>query len=88
MPSSVSNEGPSKPVYIGVSTKMYLGYQASLRWLEQVREVVDARPNLMADGRVQLFIMRPSRCGRVRGAYSLGRPLGLAPRTAHGETDP
>jgi triosephosphate isomerase len=41
--SSVFTEGPSNSVYIGVSTKMYLGYQASLRWLEQVREVVDAR---------------------------------------------
>jgi triosephosphate isomerase len=57
VPSSVSTEGPSHPVYIGVSTKMYLGYQASLRWLEQVREVVDARPSLMADGPVQLFVM-------------------------------
>jgi triosephosphate isomerase len=55
--SSVFTEGPSNSVYIGVSTKMYLGYQASLRWLEQVREVVDARPTLMADGPVQLFVM-------------------------------
>jgi triosephosphate isomerase len=50
-------EGPSHSIYIGVSTKMYLGYQASLRWLEEVREVVDARPSLMADGPVQLFVM-------------------------------
>ena len=57
MISSVFTEGPSNSVYIGVSTKMYLGYQASLRWLEQVREVVDARPTLMADGPVQLFVM-------------------------------
>jgi triosephosphate isomerase len=57
VPSSVFTEGLSNSVYIGVSTKMYLGYQTSLRWLEQVREVVDARPTLTADGLVQLFVM-------------------------------
>lgn len=35
--------------YVGVSTKMYLGYQASLRWLSEVRSVVDARPWLGVD---------------------------------------
>lgn len=44
------------PVYIGVSTKMYMGYQASLRWLGQVREELDARPALAA-GRVVPFVI-------------------------------
>ncbi|NUP59647.1 MAG: triosephosphate isomerase, partial [Pseudarthrobacter sp.] len=39
-------------VYVGVSTKMYLGYQASLRWLSEVRSVVDARPWLGTDSAV------------------------------------
>ena len=44
------------PLYIGVSTKMYLGYRDSLRWLEQVRAELDARPALAA-GRVVPFIV-------------------------------
>lgn len=28
--------------YVGVSTKMYLGYQASLVWMTRVRQIVDA----------------------------------------------
>jgi len=55
--TSVFTEGPSGTLYIGVSTKMYLGYQASLRWLEQVREVVDARPEVVAGGPVQVFVI-------------------------------
>ncbi|WP_288027187.1 triose-phosphate isomerase family protein [Arthrobacter sp.] len=42
--------------YVGVSTKMYLGYQDSLRWLEEVRAELDARPALAA-GRVVPFIV-------------------------------
>ena len=57
MRTSVFTEGPSGTLYIGVSTKMYLGYQASLRWLEQVREVVDARPEVVAGGPVQVFVI-------------------------------
>lgn len=40
--------------YVGVSTKMYLGYQASLDWLAGVRDEVMARPALA--GNVGVFV--------------------------------
>ena len=43
-------------VYVGVSTKMYLGYRDSLRWLGELRHEVDARPALAA-GRVVPFVI-------------------------------
>ncbi|MFK0007200.1 triose-phosphate isomerase family protein [Paenarthrobacter sp. NPDC090520] len=43
-------------LYIGVSTKMYLGYAQSLAWLEQLVKEVDARPALAA-GRVVPFVI-------------------------------
>jgi len=43
-------------VYVGVSTKMYLGYRDSLAWLKQVRNEVDSRPALAA-GRVVPFVV-------------------------------
>jgi triosephosphate isomerase len=45
------------PLYIGVSTKMYLGYQESLCWLSEVRAVVDARPALAAGRDVRVFVI-------------------------------
>ena len=48
MSTSGSSTGNS-PLYIGVSTKMYLGYQASLRWLSEVRSIVDNMPGLGMD---------------------------------------
>ena len=57
MHHSFSAEGSPGTTYIGVSTKMYLGYQASLRWLEQVREVLEARPAVVAGGPVQVFVV-------------------------------
>ncbi|MHC6594960.1 triose-phosphate isomerase family protein [Arthrobacter sp. C152] len=44
-------------IYVGVSTKMYLGYQASLRWLSEVHSVVDARPGLGHDSPVRVFVI-------------------------------
>ena len=44
------------PLYVGVSTKMYLGYAQSLAWLEQLVKEVDARPALAA-GRVVPFVI-------------------------------
>lgn len=54
--------GPAGAISVGVSTKMYLGYQASLRWLAEVRSVVDARPgldrnSLGPDSGVRVFVM-------------------------------
>ncbi|WP_354513024.1 triose-phosphate isomerase family protein [Paenarthrobacter sp. 4246] len=43
-------------VFIGVSTKMYMGYAHSLTWLEQLVAEVDARPALTA-GRVVPFVI-------------------------------
>ncbi|MGA8789218.1 MAG: triose-phosphate isomerase family protein [Paenarthrobacter sp.] len=43
-------------VFIGVSTKMYMGYAQSLAWLEQLVAEVDARPALAA-GRVVPFVI-------------------------------
>ena len=42
------------PLYIGVSTKAYLGYQGSLDWLAGVRDVVADRPGLA--GAVTVFV--------------------------------
>jgi triosephosphate isomerase len=42
--------------FVGVSTKMYLGYADSLRWLDELRQQVDARPALAA-GRVVPFVI-------------------------------
>ncbi|WP_285244461.1 triose-phosphate isomerase family protein [Pseudarthrobacter sp. fls2-241-R2A-127] len=55
MNTSGSSAG-SGPLYIGVSTKMYLGYRESLRWLSEVRSIVDDRPGLAAqDSPVRVF---------------------------------
>lgn len=43
-------------VFIGVSTKMYMGYGQSLAWLEQLVAEADARPALAA-GRVVPFVI-------------------------------
>ncbi|MFJ4287146.1 triose-phosphate isomerase family protein [Paenarthrobacter nicotinovorans] len=43
-------------LYVGVSTKMYMGYAQSLAWLEQLVKEVDARPALAA-GRVVPFVI-------------------------------
>ena len=43
-------------LFIGVSTKMYMGYAQSLGWLEQLVAEVDARPALAA-GRVVPFVI-------------------------------
>ena len=46
----------ARTIYVGVSTKMYLGYRDSLDWLEQLRLQVDSRPALAA-GRVVPFVI-------------------------------
>src|SRR4029453_13895339 len=45
-----------RSVYVGVSTKMYLGYADTLLWLQQLRAEVDSRPALAA-GRVVPFVI-------------------------------
>lgn len=51
-----SAPGTLEPIYVGVSSKMYLGYAASLRWLGELRHEVDTRPGLKA-GRVVPFVI-------------------------------
>ncbi|MEZ2389335.1 triose-phosphate isomerase [bacterium RCC_150] len=43
-------------MYIGVSTKMYMGYRQTLSWLEHLLHEVDTRPALAA-GRVVPFVI-------------------------------
>lgn len=43
-------------LYVGVSTKMYLGYRDTLEWLNGIRREVDSRPALAA-GRVVPFVI-------------------------------
>lgn len=43
--------------YIGVSTKMYLGYRDSIEWLKQIRRVIEERPGLHTNDLVQPFIV-------------------------------
>ncbi|MDQ0923265.1 triosephosphate isomerase [Pseudarthrobacter sp. W1I19] len=58
MPDTSTGTDPdvAGTVYVGVSTKMYLGYRDSLVWLKQVRNEVDSRPALAA-GRVVPFVV-------------------------------
>lgn len=56
MPLAAGAGAAGNVQYVGVSTKMYLGYRESLRWLKEVREEIDARPALCA-GRVVPFVI-------------------------------
>ncbi len=56
MQPTPSNQASRTRILVGVSTKMYLGYQDSLDWLERLRHEVDARPALAA-GRVVPFVI-------------------------------
>ena len=56
MQPTPSNQASRTRILVGVSTKMYLGYQDSLAWLERLRHEVDTRPALAA-GRVVPFVI-------------------------------
>lgn len=63
---------PGGSILVGVSTKMYLGYQESLDWLGRLRHEVDTRPALAA-GRVVPFVipsfpLLPAAAERLRGS--------------------
>jgi triosephosphate isomerase len=60
--------------YVGVSTKMYLGYRDSLDWLAAVRCEVDARPALKA-GRVVPFVIPSFPMLPAAGKILSGSPL-------------
>jgi L-erythrulose 1-phosphate isomerase len=63
-------------IFVGVSTKMYLGYRDSLRWLDELRQQVDARPALAA-GRVVPFVIPSFPMIPAAGEIIAGSPLVL-----------
>lgn len=63
-------------IYVGVSTKMYLGYRDSLRWLGELRHEVDARPALAA-GWVVPFVIPAFPVLPAAGEIIAGSPLVL-----------
>ncbi|MFE5838372.1 triose-phosphate isomerase family protein [Arthrobacter sp. NPDC056493] len=63
-------------ILVGVSTKMYLGYRDSLRWLDELRQQVDARPALAA-GRVVPFVIPSFPMLPAAGEIVAGSPLVL-----------
>ena len=64
----------TRPLLIGVSTKMYLGYRASLDWMASVAETAAARPQLGERG-VSVFVI-PS-YPVLESAVRLLRPAGI-----------
>ena len=56
MQHASASQASSPVTYVGVSTKMYLGYRDTLDWLERLRHEVDSRPALAA-GRVVPFVI-------------------------------
>ena len=60
--------------FVGVSTKMYLGYADSLRWLGELRSEVDARPALTA-GRVVPFVIPSFPMLPAAGELLAGSPV-------------
>jgi triosephosphate isomerase len=63
-------------ILVGVSTKMYLGYRDTLRWLDELRQQVDARPALAA-GRVVPFVIPSFPMLPAAGEIIAGSPLVL-----------
>lgn len=49
-------EGRPGPLFIGASTKAYLGQAATIAWLDGIAAEIDARPGLSAGG-VTLFVI-------------------------------
>lgn len=77
MSTSGSSTG-NGTLYIGVSTKMYLGYQASLRWLSEVRSIVDARPGLgdsVGGAPVRVFVIPSFPVLEAAGRILAGSPV-------------
>ncbi|MFE4081323.1 triose-phosphate isomerase family protein [Paenarthrobacter sp. YIM B13468] len=67
---------PASALFIGVSTKMYMGYAQSLAWLEQLLAEVDARPALAA-GRVVPFVIPSFPVLPTASAMLQGSPMVL-----------
>ncbi|HEY8752104.1 MAG TPA: triose-phosphate isomerase family protein [Arthrobacter sp.] len=74
--SSADHGGIPETLYIGVSTKMYMGYRDSLDWLARIRYEVDSRPALVA-GRVVPFVIPSFPVLPAAGGVLAGSPLRL-----------
>ncbi|WP_459794014.1 triose-phosphate isomerase family protein [Arthrobacter sp. AD-310] len=61
-------------MYIGVSTKMYMGYRDTISWLGQIRNEVDSRPALAA-GRVVPFVIPSAPMLPAAGTVLAGSPV-------------
>ncbi|MGZ4663418.1 MAG: triose-phosphate isomerase family protein [Arthrobacter sp.] len=75
MQQTPAGPASSGRILVGVSTKMYLGYQDSLDWMERLRHGVDTRPGLTA-GRVVPFVIPsfpvlPAAAGLLAGSSML-----------------
>ena len=68
------SQSTSGSILVGVSTKMYLGYQDSIDWLKQLRHEVGARPALAA-GRVVPFVIPSFPVLPAAQQLLLGSPL-------------
>jgi L-erythrulose 1-phosphate isomerase len=73
---STTDRHGTEPVYVGVSTKMYLGYADSLGWLARIRHEVDTRPALGA-GRVVPFVIPSFPVLPAAGRILEGSPVRL-----------
>jgi triosephosphate isomerase len=73
---SATESAVTNTLYIGVSTKMYLGYRDSLEWLAQVQYEVDTRPALAA-GRVVPFVIPAFPMLPAAGTILAGSPVRL-----------
>ena len=73
---STTDRHGTEPVYVGVSTKMYLGYADSLEWLARIRHEVDTRPALAA-GRVVPFVVPSFPVLPAAGRILEGSPIRL-----------
>jgi triosephosphate isomerase len=69
-----------RTIYVGVSTKMYLGYRDSLDWLGQLKHEVDTRPALAA-GRVVPFVIPSFPVLPAAAALTRDSPLILGAQT-------
>src|SRR5213595_374235 len=72
--SSTDYSGIPEILYIGVSTKMYMGYRDSLDWLARIKHEVDSRPALVA-GRVVPFVIPSFPVLPAAGGVTAGSPL-------------
>lgn len=74
--STADRSGIPETLYIGVSTKMYMGYRDCLEWLARIQHEVDSRPALVA-GRVVPFVIPSFPVLPVAGSVLAGSPLQL-----------